>query len=342
MFWHNLLALFIESSFWLMLGFFIAGLIKAVIPSRWLEQQLGRSGWRSTVKAAFLGAPLPLCSCGVVPAALGLKKAGASNSSTISFLVATPETGVDSISVTYALMGPIMAIVRPISAIISGITAGMLVGQHQKNQDNISVSSCCSKNKQATANLSLGQRLIEGMRFTYFDMLKDIALWLLIGLAFAAAVKTYVPASTLAEWGSSWLAFLAMTLVGIPMYICATASTPMAAGFLLSGVSPGAVLVFMLAGPATNIGTLGIITKELGKRAIIAYLGGIILSSYILGMGLNWACDYFELSISSQALMEQHVHKAGYEYISAALLAALLAYGLWQKYKPQQATTHQH
>ena len=222
MLWQNFVDLFIESSFWLMFGFLVAGLIKALIPSQWLEKQLGQAGWQSTLKAAVFGAPLPLCSCGVVPAALGLKKAGASNSSTVSFLVATPETGVDSISVTYALMGPIMAIVRPIAAVVSGITAGLLVGQHQRSEDQVVVKSCCKSKPQAKVEqLPLMQRMQQGLSFAYLDMIRDIALWLIIGLVFAALVKTYIPESFLTQWGSSWVSFVAMTLVGIPMYICA-------------------------------------------------------------------------------------------------------------------------
>lgn len=311
-FWN----LFLSSAPWLLLGFTIAGLIKTLIPEGWLNRHLGQAGWWSTVKAAFIGAPLPLCSCGVVPVALGLRKAGASKNATVSFLVATPETGVDSVSVTYALLGPFMAVVRPIAAITSGIVAGLLVGAaehsghpasteksssccHKKTEpENVELSCCSKENKPAS---TLWQKLRIGLKFSYVDMLQDITPWLLLGLAFAAVVETWVPASFLAQWGDGFWVFVVMALIGVPMYICATASTPIAAGLLLSGLSPGAVLVFMMAGPATNIGTLAIITRELGARAVIAYLTGVIAVSFVFGYLTNFIVRQWNIDIVAQA-----------------------------------------
>jgi hypothetical protein len=381
---ENFIDLFVESAPWLVLGFAIAGLIKGLVPEDFLSRHLGGRGAWTTVKAAIIGAPLPLCSCGVVPAALGLRKAGASKNATVSFLVATPETGVDSVSVTYALMGPFLAIIRPIAAISSGILSGLLVGRVDEHATSSShaaakqssccarestassskcgtanpekaspsccssshqaeTTSCCSEpkktedssdccsSKQAT-NAGLSQKLLGGLRFSFDDMLKDISLWLLVGLLFAAAVRTWVPESFLAQWGDGWMAFLVMAVVGIPMYICATASTPIAAGLLMSGISPGAVLVFMMAGPATNIGTLGIIGKELGKRALIAYLTGVMIAAFFFGYLTNALVTWLNIDISTQAHGTHDMVPGLLAYALSALLAVAIARSLFQKY----------
>ncbi len=291
----HFLALFVESAPWLLLGFALAGLIKVFVPQQLLTRQLGGAGFGTIVKAALIGAPLPLCSCGVVPTALGLRRSGASKNATVSFLVATPETGVDSVSVSYALLGPVMAIVRPITAICSAIVAGVLVGRSDAaDSAHSDVSSCCSKStchdeaeSETQQSESSGGRLWQSMRFSFVDMLDDIVVWLLIGLLVAAAVLTWVPETLLADWGSGPLAYLVMMLVGLPMYICATASTPIAAGLMAAGVSPGAVLVFMMAGPATNLGTLGIILRELGRWPLTAYLLGVLVTSALFGFALD-------------------------------------------------------
>lgn len=342
-------ALFIESAPWLLLGFAIAGFIKVFIPKNYLNRHLGGNNLWTTVKAAFIGAPLPLCSCGVVPTALGLRRAGVSKNATVSFLIATPETGIDSVSITYALMGPFMAIARPISAIFSAITAGILVGKTseeviEQNSDPIEPSNttntdekkCCSS-KKAEEDIeakiekqTIQEKLALGSRFAFIEMLDDIVIWFLIGLAFAAAIETWVPVSFLTHWGDSWVTFVIMALIGIPMYICATASTPIAAGLLLSGISPGAVLVFMLAGPATNLGTMGIILKELGKKATFAYLIGVILTSFICGYLTNYLVTLWGIQILPH--MTTHaMDKNLIDYAATTVLAMLCVYSIGKK-----------
>ena len=263
---ENFVSLFMESAPWLMLGLLVAGLMKAFVPTQLLASHLGGHGVGAIIKAALLGAPLPLCSCGVIPAALGLRRSGASKSATVSFLISTPETGVDSISISYALLGPYMAIARPIAAVVSAITAGLLVGkdpvdrgskapvQSSVSSENASccakkadvetaAPSCCASKTEPPKSLTFGEKLSDGVKFTFVDLIEDIAKWLLIGLLMAAVIKTWVPNEFLAQWGDGFLAFLVMAVIGVPMYICATASTPIAAGLLFSGVSPGAVLV---------------------------------------------------------------------------------------------------
>ncbi|WP_281546540.1 SO_0444 family Cu/Zn efflux transporter [Pseudoalteromonas sp. PAR1] len=400
-FWH----LFLLSAPWLMLGLFIAGLLNVYLPANFLNRHLGKEGLWTTVKAAFIGAPMPLCSCGVIPAAIGLRRAGASKSATTAFLVSTPETGVDSVSVSYVLLGPFMAVIRPIAAVCSAIVAGVLVGKdselHQQqsttaNKENtkttsccsskqpepMTTSSCCSKeapakpaqsccSKQTTKELeavkttsccsnkgsqatpepqqscateqavpsqksccSSGQptkavesrfgKLKRAVSFSCNKLLEDTMIWLMIGLFFAALVQTYVPESYLSQWGSGILAMLVVILISIPMYICATASTPIAAGLLLSGVSPGAVLVFMLAGPATNIATLGVVGKELGKRAVVAYLIGVIATALAFGFLTDYLVTQYGFVVAPMIGEEHEVLPHWLSFISGIVLATLM------------------
>jgi uncharacterized membrane protein YraQ (UPF0718 family) len=337
---ENFLRLFVESAPWLMWGFLIAALMKSLIPEDLLARHLGADNnearsrsWLPPVKAALLGAPLPLCSCGVIPAALGLRRAGASRGATMSFLISTPETGVDSVSISYAMLGPVMAIARPIAAICTAITAGLLVGPDREPTEEPAATSksCCSKSTVVQQNQSLVQRLGSGLRFVYIDLVRDIAGWLLVGLAFAALVQTFVPAEMLARWGQSVWAYGAMAVVGVPMYICATASTPIAAGFLFAGVSPGAVLVFLLAGPATNMATMGLVKNELGGRALVIYLTSVVGVAWLAGALLDLWVDAPALV---QAIEHQHGSATVVDILLAVTLSLLLARGLLVKWFP--------
>ncbi|ABZ75065.1 permease [Shewanella halifaxensis HAW-EB4] len=431
MLFENFIELFLESAPWLLLGLVLAGMLKMFVPMVWMQKQLGGHGFKTTVKAAILGAPLPLCSCGVIPAAVGLRRSGASKAATTSFLVSTPETGVDSVTVSYVLLGPFMAIVRPIAAVISAIVAGLLVGRDDddgkpvvseqakagaapKSESAASccsskksapkvepVASCCSNNKgeakvepvasccsskkveykaekasccsskkapaveavvaekssccsskkaessshvhgqadteaegccESTRDIatelkgtSVISRIGKGLHYAATDLVRDTTIWLLIGLFFAALVQTYVPADFMAKWGDGILAMLVMVLISVPMYICATASTPIAAGLLLAGVSPGAVLVFMLAGPATNIATLGVVTKELGKRALYGYLGGVLGVALVSGILVNYLVDTFGFVVMPQIGEQHELLPAGIVYTSGVILAILMA-----------------
>ena len=349
---EHFIELFLASAPWLLLGLFIAGLIQVFVPTETMSKHLGGEGIVSATKAAFIGAPLPLCSCGVIPAGLGLRKAGASKSATTSFLVATPETGVDSVSLSYALLGPFMAIVRPITAIISAIVAGVLVGKdnqtdsitetegdsccasdhdHGHHHEEKTSSGCCGHKKAKKQNLLLS-KLQQAFKYSTQNMIADTATWLLIGLFFAALIQTYVPSDFLAKWGSGLLAMTVMVLVSIPMYICATASTPIAAGLLLSGVSPGAVLVFMMAGPATNIATLGVVAKALGRRAVVAYLTGVIGTAFVAGWLTDWLVTEFGFNV---APMVGHEHQMIPDWLvigSSILLALLIVRSYMSKF----------
>ena len=389
---ENFWQLFVLSAPWLLVGLVVAAIMKTWIPMDWLQKQLGGDGVKPVVKGALFGAPLPLCSCGVIPAAMQLRRGGASKGATVAFLSATPETGVASISVSYVLLGPLMAIVRPIAAISSAIIAGLLVGRTEHTVSNTRVASdtktetapvksccvskavvttpvepvaasccpskapvetevattktsccpsktataapaepataaCCpSKSTAAAANTkpSFLQQAKAGLAYSTGKLLSDFYLWLLIGLFFAALVQTLVPMDALAQYGSSIWMMLLMVLISVPMYVCATASTPIAAALMLMGISPGAALVFMQAGPATNIATISVVYKELGKRALGAYLFGVIVMSVFFGWLLDVALNYFDISVQG-AMQHQHsVLPSWLELTAALLLAALI------------------
>ncbi len=334
LFFDNLLQLSVEASPWLILGLLIAGLMKAWVPSKILSRHLGH-GNKAIVKAALIGAPLPLCSCGVIPVATELRRSGASAPATSAFLVATPETGVDSVSVSYALLGPILAIYRPITAILSAIFTGILVASSKTavttstHSNQSQASSCCAKksaeaeaeakakeqqqkansccaSKAQQKNDTILVKTLAGVRYSATQLVDDLIKWLLVGLLFATMVRTFVPESFLLSYGSGLGAMLVMIAMSIPMYICATASTPIAAGFILAGISPGTALVFMMAGPATNISTLGVIKNEMGSSVLVKYLLGIGISAIAFGLLLDWGLNYFMIDISQQM---QHSHE---------------------------------
>ncbi len=329
----NTLELYLDAAPWLLFGLIAAGLIKAWIPDELINRWLGGRGLWPITKAALIGTPLPLCSCGVLPAALGLHRGGASRGSTVSFLIATPETGADSIALSYALLGPFMALLRPMAAIISAIFSGLLAALAPAAPAALADraaascdSSCCDSGCPAPpsgARPSPFARSLTGMRYALSDILDDIAGWLAFGLIAAGLLTTWIPPQTLADWGSGLPAMLLMLLVGIPMYICATASTPLAAALLLTGISPGTVLVFLLAGPATNIATLAVIKRELGPRVLAAYLAGISFSSLALGLATDLIVEYFAIDIQAQLSQGGEFIPVSVAWASALLLAVM-------------------
>jgi len=332
---NNFILLFTESAPFLLLGLFLAGVIRMMIPDKWITKFLGENS--SVVTAAIIGTPLPLCSCSVIPTAIGIRRAGASKASTASFMVATPETGVDSIGVTFALMGPVMAIFRPISAILSAITAGTLVrlwdvetAATETKAEEEAVHSCCGGKKK---ELTFTEKLKAAILYGYGKLLSDFMGWLLIGLSFAALIQTFVPPSLLSEYGNGIFAMLLAVVISIPMYICATASTPVAAGLMLSGISPGAALVFMLTGPATNIATLMVVKNELGVRSLAGYLTGVIVTALFMGLTLDWAVEYFQLTI--EVSQGHHGDMTSLLYSAAAIILAGLI--VWQYGKKLKA-----
>ena len=368
---ENFVGLFMESAPWLLLGLLIAGIMHELVPVSLLQKHMGDNSMAAISKSAIIGAPLPLCSCGVIPAAVGLRRSGASKPATISFLVSTPETGVDSVSVSYALLGPVFAIVRPVVAVLSAIYAGILVRLFaveqvstaqpakssccsQKPAPKVETSccdsepvqsSCCAKTTRETTGTRVKNKVGDVLSYASGKLLDDIMVWLLIGLGLAAIIQTWVPTDFLTQWGDGLVAMLVMALIGIPMYICATASTPIAVGFLAAGLSPGAVLVFLMAGPATNISTMGMIMQEMGKRTLALYLFAVMSASIAAGYGLNALVSSWDLSayITGAAAAHQHGGSAQLIYgVCAILLGGLMVRNLWRLAAARLTPTTQH
>ncbi|WP_100642562.1 SO_0444 family Cu/Zn efflux transporter [Alteromonas facilis] len=341
---NNFIGLFVETAPYLLLGMLLAGVIHYVIPRAWVDKTLGKKG--SVVTAAVIGAPLPLCSCSVIPVAMGIRRSGASKASTASFLVATPETGVDSIGITYALMGPVMAIARPIAAIASAIVTGMSIavwGRETEVQAPAEApKSCCHKsNPPPQEAKSTMQTVKDIVQYGFDKLLADFMKWLLIGLFFAALIVTFVPQNWMASYGSGPVAMLLMVAVSIPMYICATASTPIAVGLMMAGISPGAALVFMLTGPATNIATLMVIKNELGKRELVIYLISLIASALLAGLALDYIVETFSLSLALSHGEHSDMQSLLYQ-TSAVVLASLMLWQVVKRFVVTNSHTHDH
>lgn len=415
---QSLWSILVEAGWWLIAGFGVAGLLHALVPRRWLSRQLGRGGVWSVVKGAVIGAPLPLCSCAVIPAAAALRRGGAGRGASAAFAVATPEVDAPSVAVTWAMMGPVMAVARPLSALASAITAGLLVDAAGEGAGRGATSakgragtaakgsccgggagrpepeasccattepkdtgrsvglmispasspppaapaakSCCSSTAAAApasccggaegeeavaraARPGVGSRLIEALRYGYLHLPKMLAGWIVVGIVLSAIVAAAVPVGWIeANLGgdSPMGAFgqkLVMLVIGQPLYVCATASTPLAAVLVAKGLTPGAALVFLLAGPATNPATMGWALKDLGVRGLVAYLSAISFIALGAGVTLDallpaaWA----EAIVAKSAASMVHHHHAGtLAGLGGVLLSVLLGVGLLRKFVP--------
>jgi uncharacterized membrane protein YraQ (UPF0718 family) len=288
------LHLFHQMSAYLMIGFLLAGLLHIFVSVEWISLHLQKRSLASIVKAVLLGIPLPLCSCGVIPAAVTLDKKGASKGSVVSFLIATPITGVDSILATYSLLGPVFALFRLIASSVTAITAGILVDLINLKGPNVAKSvghqEChiCMANGDNGHTHKFGEKLVSMFRYAFGELVGDIWKWLIIGTTIGGTIDYLIPAGLIRSYlGNSWTAMPLMLLVGIPMYVCATGSIPIAASLMLKGMSPGAALVFLLAGPATNAVTITVIMKEIGKSATLIYIATIGVMGIVFGVILN-------------------------------------------------------
>ncbi|MBS1237534.1 MAG: permease [Deltaproteobacteria bacterium] len=305
-----------ESSIYVLFGIFVAGLMRVFVRPEAVSRHLGKGKVSSVIKAAALGVPIPLCSCGVLPAAVSLKRQGANNGATTAFLISTPESGVDSIALTYALLDPVMTVARPVAAFttaaVAGIAENMLGPEKEQKavQADLScpVDNCCDGvdclPEVHKGHHTFFEKLKAGFSYALFELWEDIAPWFLLGLLLAGVITALIPSDLMTKYlGGGLPAMLIMLAVGIPLYICATASTPIAAALILKGVSPGAALVFLLAGPATNVTSLTVLFGLLGKRATAIYLASIAVVSLACGLALDQVYAFF--GISAQAVVGQ-------------------------------------
>jgi uncharacterized membrane protein YraQ (UPF0718 family) len=330
--WHIL----VDVAPWLLVGLFLAGILKLWLPVQLLQRWLGGRGFYPVLRAAVIGTPLPLCSCSVLPTAMQLRRMGASKGATVSFLVATPENGADSILLSYVLLGPAMTIIRPAAAILSAVATGTLTELLVRHAEPVgndgetdhatrcAGNGCCGTGAgtvdSAESTARSRWRRLSG---AVMELLDDVIGWLLIGILLAAAFETLVPPDAIARWGSGLLPMLLVLFVSIPVYICATASTPVAASLLGAGISPGTVLVFLLAGPATNLASAGLLRRELGLRATVSYLIGISVTSVGCGLLVDQLLAGVKMGVASQADGPAELFPYGVSIAAALLLAAL-------------------
>ncbi|CAK8715146.1 Permease [Candidatus Electrothrix laxa] len=324
-----------QSAVYMLFGLLIGGLLKEYLSPTYVANHLGSGRFSSVFKAALLGIPIPLCSCGVLPAAATLKKQGANNGAVTAFLISTPESGIDSISITWALLDPIMTIARPVSAFISAAVAGIaenffsfsgpatdpvklshLERQHIVLATEKKSCTCCSGKQQeegvngeAVSKESFLRKfpgkLKAGIKYAIFDIWEELAGWFIVGILLAGVITVLMPDTFITAYlGGGLSSMLLMLVIGIPLYICATASTPIAAAFIMKGVSPGAALVFLLVGPATNITSLSVLIGLLGKRATALYLTSIAVVSVLCGLVVD--AVYSMLGISVIAAVAKH------------------------------------
>ena len=285
-----------EMSPYLLLGFLLAGLMHAFIPGTIYSKYLAKPNMRSVVLAALFGIPLPLCSCGVLPTAMSLRREGASKGAAVSFLIATPQTGVDSIIATFSLMGLPFAIIRPIAALATAIFGGKMVNviegdegagkfdsTNEQAHDDLCGDSCCGGHDKVPT--SFVGKIIEALRYAYIDMMESVGKWLVVGLIVAGLITIFVPDSYFEIFkDNSFTSMLLVLCISIPMYLCATGSIPIAVALMMKGLTPGAALVLLMAGPACSVASVLVVSKVLGRRTLTAYLFSII--SGAVGFGL--------------------------------------------------------
>jgi uncharacterized membrane protein YraQ (UPF0718 family) len=324
--------IFTDAAPYVIFGFLAAGIIKAIVPEDVVAKHLGGRSTMAVIKASLFGIPLPLCSCGVIPAAIGLRQQGAGRGPSAAFLVSTPESGVDSIAITWALLDPVMTVIRPIAAFITGTLTGILINLLPEETTELDVeqndsgcqSSCCETESHAKAPLA--KRMAAGIHYAFGELLKDIGGWLLIGVLVAGLVATLLPDDFFALLFEHQAASLVlMLLVGIPLYMCASASTPVAAALVLKGLSPGAALVFLLAGPATNAATLTVVARFWGRKATMVYLAVISCCSLLLGWLTNLFYAWAGIDISRWVTPAEDHTAGGWHTLAAIVLLALIA-----------------
>ncbi|HMB68517.1 MAG TPA: SO_0444 family Cu/Zn efflux transporter, partial [bacterium] len=376
----ELFQVFLEASPYIILGFAVAAAIQIFLPVGIIRRFLGRGRARSIFAASILGVPLPLCSCSVLPTALALRKRGAGRGATVSFLVSTPETGVDSIALTYGLMDPLMAIYRPFAALVSALTAGFAAeafggreepvpgtqgaaaeggdkgadagtagesGTASGSDEDVPACDHCGpeaddrvpsahshghahdaleaeEGRGAAAPQSIRERLRSGYRGAFVEIFDETSHWMLAGLVISALIGVLLPAEIVTRYlGSGPVPLLLMLVIGIPLYICASASTPIAAALVLKGLSPGAALVFLLAGPATNIGSLAILRRFLGGRVTAVYLASVAVTA--LGLGILLDVVYQAFAVDPRAKLTSAMHlPLWFSGTCAVIFAALL------------------
>ncbi len=345
-FLYEIYILFIEMAPYLMIGLAFVAILNIYMTKEFVKKQIGKDSIWSIFKAALFGVPLPLCSCGVIPTTVYMADSKASKGAVTSFLISTPQTGIDSIIATYGMMGPVFGIFRPISALIMGILGGLFINvtnkekaKPEKKKLSLDVITAPPKMVDGKANIPFSKKAKTSLKYAFADFLDDIVVEFLIGLVIAGAITYFLPTEFLEGTGlkSGILGMIVMILIGVPMYVCATASIPIAVSLILKGFSPGVAFVFLAVGPATNAASIGILSKSLGKKLISYYLFAMIIMSIGFGYLLDFVFNYLEIYPQKQLATHAHHEHSGlipYEIqiVLAAIFTILVVSSLYRKY----------
>ncbi len=318
-FWVELWTVMQELSPSLLFGLVIAGAMHVFLPKGMVQQGLNRSDMKSVLRSVLIGVPLPLCSCGVIPTAIGLRKQGASKGATTAFLISTPQTGVDSLFVSAAFLGWPFAIFKVVAAFVTGLVGGLLANRLSGSTSEIERMV----EVEVAHDPFDGNRFAEVFRYAVFDLLAMIDLWIILGIVVAATISTLIPLEFLSE--VSWIqgigGMLLVLLIAIPLYVCTTGSVPIAASLIAMGMPMGAALVFLMAGPATNVATIGAVYRGLGWRILMVYLGTVVTMSLVLGLSFDFVLG------SVQQNTAGHSHESSWlGMVSSLVLSGLLIY----------------
>lgn len=326
---HNLFYSFLnilnEMSPYVLLGFLIAGILHAFVNEATLTRHLSGKGWKPVIKAAAIGIPLPLCSCGVLPTAVSLRRQGASKAATTSFLIATPQTGVDSIAATYSLLGLPFAVIRPIAALTGAVFGGMAVGKLTSNNN---VESANNTRKVEADRIPFHKKIKESMRYGFCDMIDSMGKWLVVGLVIATLITVFVPDSLFVGLRQYPLvAMLAVVLIAVPMYVCATGSIPIAMSLMMKGLSPGVAFVLLMAGPAANFASILILDKVQGRKATVVYVASVVITSIAFGLIIDYflPSNWFTINPMTDG-HSAHMHSGIFETICSSVLILLLLF----------------
>ena len=336
---YSLLTIINEMSPYILLGFLIAGFLHVFVKPSTMSRHLSGSGIKPVVKAALFGIPLPLCSCGVLPTAVSLRRQGASKAASTSFLIATPQTGVDSIAATYSLLGLPFALIRPVAALVGAVAGGMAVGRFDKDTETETNSPTPACNSSDNDKKPLSSRIGEAVRYGLVDMVASVGKWLVIGLVVAALITVFVPDSLFLSLSEHpLLAMLAVVAVAVPMYVCATGSIPIAMSLMLRGLSPGIAFVLLMAGPAANFASIMILNRSHGKRATAIYVGSVIATAIAFGLLIDLVLPAKWFALPSGGIAGESCHHSFgiFDTACSILLAALLAYAALRGH------THKH
>lgn len=329
---EEMLDLINEMSPFLLLGFLLAGFMHTFIPTHLYHRYLGKANFRSVVNAMLLSLPVPLCSCGVIPTAMSLYRQGASKGATISFLIATPQTGIDSIIATYSLMGLPFALMRPIAAIITSLFGGQMVNWLDTSPSQTSTSQTSTDVR--IAKPSFWTRIQQALHYSFVEMMQDIGRWLVLGLIIAGLITAFVPDSFFALLaGNTLLSILLVLLCAVPMYLCATGSIPIAVALMLKGLSPGTALVLLMAGPAVNVASMLVVQKVLGRRALLLYLLSIVGGAIGFALTIDYLLPRHWFTAQLEAMHNCcHTHTPWFNIGCSILLLCLLLHALYRRY----------